>query len=146
MPDCMMPFPEDWHDFLKDYSFDDSQEVYTNGSRLIPVFRVEQLIKHLLKSQEPRVMTVEEVVGCVILKRNITLWFEFRNEIKAMNAKDIVYNDFLSDEDFQTLADPNLEWVDGGKRDGVIIAEYNDTFRCWTSRPTDGQRKAVKWE
>ena len=53
MPDCMMPFPEDWHDFLKDYSFDDSQEVYTNGSRLIPVFRVEQLIKHLLKAQEP---------------------------------------------------------------------------------------------
>ena len=52
MPDCMMPFPEDWHDFLKDYSFDDSQEVYTNGSRLIPVFRVEQLIKHLLKAQE----------------------------------------------------------------------------------------------
>jgi hypothetical protein len=48
----MMPFPEDWHDFLKDYSFDDSQEVYTNGSRLIPVFRVEQLIKHLLKAQE----------------------------------------------------------------------------------------------
>lgn len=52
MPDCMMPFPEDWHDFLKDYSFDDSQEVYTNGSRLIPAFRVEQLIEHLLKAQE----------------------------------------------------------------------------------------------
>ena len=58
MPDCLMPFPEDWHDFLKDYSFDDSQEVYTNGSRLIPVFRVEQLIKHLLKAQEP--VMVEE--------------------------------------------------------------------------------------
>ena len=42
-----------WHDFLRDYSFDDSQEVYTNGSRLIPVFRVEQLIKHLLKAHEP---------------------------------------------------------------------------------------------
>jgi hypothetical protein len=100
----------------------------------------------LLKAQEPRLVTVEEVVGCVILKRNITLWFEFRNEIKAMNAKDIVYNDFLCDEDFPTLSDPNLEWADGGKRDGVIIAEYNDTFRCWTSRPTDEQRGAVKWE
>lgn len=52
MADCMM-FPEDWNDFLNDYSFDDSQEVYTNGSRLIPVFRVEQLIEHLLKEQEP---------------------------------------------------------------------------------------------
>ena len=90
-------------------------------------------------------MTVEEAVGCVILERNITIWFEFRNEIKAMIAKDVVYNDLLCGEDFPTLADPNLEWVDGGKRDGVIIAEYNDTFRCWTSRPTDEQREATPW-
>lgn len=53
MPDCMT-FPENWHDFLNDYSFDDSKEIYTNGTRLIPVFRVEQLIEHLLKSQEPK--------------------------------------------------------------------------------------------
>lgn len=53
MPDCMT-FPESWHDFLNDYSFDDSKEIYTNGTRLIPVFRVEQLIEHLLKSQEPK--------------------------------------------------------------------------------------------
>lgn len=52
MADCMT-FPEDWHDFLEDYSFDDSEEVYTNCSRLIPVNRVEQLIDHLLKAQEP---------------------------------------------------------------------------------------------
>lgn len=53
MPDCMV-FPEDWHDFLKDYSFKDSEEIYTNGSHLIPVFRVEQLIEHLLEKQESK--------------------------------------------------------------------------------------------
>lgn len=37
MPDCMT-FPENWHDFLNDYSFDDSKEIYTNGTRLIPCF------------------------------------------------------------------------------------------------------------
>lgn len=51
MADCMM-FPNDWHDFLKDYSFIDSEHVYTNGSELIQVFRVAQLIEHLLKEQD----------------------------------------------------------------------------------------------
>ena len=59
MADCMT-FPEDWRDFLRDYSFRDSEEVYTNGSELIPVFRVEQLIEHLLKTREPMEMTPKE--------------------------------------------------------------------------------------
>lgn len=45
MSECMM-FPNDWAKFLEDYSFRDDEEIYTNGSRLIPVFRVEQLIEH----------------------------------------------------------------------------------------------------
>ena len=45
MSDCMM-FPKDWAKFIDDYSFEDKEEVYTNGSTLIPVFRVEQLIEH----------------------------------------------------------------------------------------------------
>lgn len=45
MSDCMM-FPKDWEKFIEDYSFEDKEEVYTNGSMLIPVFRVEQMIEH----------------------------------------------------------------------------------------------------
>lgn len=41
-----MDFPNNWHAFLDDYSFKDSQEIYTNGSNLISTFRVEQLIEH----------------------------------------------------------------------------------------------------
>lgn len=52
MPDCMM-FPSDWRDFIKDYSFIDTEHIYTNGSELIQVLRVNQLIEHLLKEQEP---------------------------------------------------------------------------------------------
>ena len=111
----------------------------------LPIQMIED-IRALLKAQEPRLLSVEKVVGYVVLKRDATLWFEFRNGIKEMNAKDIVYNDFLCDEDFPTLADPNLEWEDGGKHDGVIIAEYNDTFRCWTSCPSEEQRKAEEWK
>lgn len=41
-----MMFPYNWEGFLGDYSFIDHREFYTNGARLIPTFRVEQLIEH----------------------------------------------------------------------------------------------------
>lgn len=54
MSDCMQ-FPNDWQDFLGQYSFADDKEIYTNGSELIPVFRVVQLIQHLLQERPKQV-------------------------------------------------------------------------------------------
>lgn len=48
MAECM-EFPKDWAKFLEDYSFRDHKEFYTNGARLIPVFRVEQMMHHYLR-------------------------------------------------------------------------------------------------
>lgn len=42
----MMDFPKTVDEFLKHYSFKDKKELYTNGSDLIPVFRVEQMLNH----------------------------------------------------------------------------------------------------
>lgn len=41
-----MEFPKDVKDFIKDYSFKDKEERYTNGSMLISVFRVKQMLEH----------------------------------------------------------------------------------------------------
>ena len=41
MSDCMV-FPNTWEEFEQGYGFVDSEEIYTNGSRLIPSFRVKQ--------------------------------------------------------------------------------------------------------
>lgn len=54
MAECMI-FPKDWHDFLGDYSFYDTEEFYTNRSELIPVFRVEQLIDHLMAEKQEEI-------------------------------------------------------------------------------------------
>ena len=51
MANYCMEFPPDWKDFLKGNSFKDLKEVYTNGSELIQVYRVEQLIEHLFAEQ-----------------------------------------------------------------------------------------------
>jgi hypothetical protein len=43
----VMSFPKTWEEFEKVYGFTDTEQVYTNGSRLIPSFRVKQWLEHL---------------------------------------------------------------------------------------------------
>lgn len=45
MNECM-DFPSNILDFLHSYSFRDEEEIYTNGSELIQVFRVIQALEH----------------------------------------------------------------------------------------------------
>ena len=45
MPDSML-FPKTIDDFIDDYSFFDEDQIYTNGGRLIPVFRIYQALEH----------------------------------------------------------------------------------------------------
>jgi len=42
-----MEFPETFDEFVDSYGFVDTEEVYTNGSQLIPVFRVKQWLEHI---------------------------------------------------------------------------------------------------
>ena len=41
-----MNFPETIEEFLHNYSFVDTEEIYTNGGELIQVFRVLQALEH----------------------------------------------------------------------------------------------------
>lgn len=41
-----MDFPKTPEEFIHMYSFKDKKEVYTNGSELVPVFRVRQMLDH----------------------------------------------------------------------------------------------------
>ena len=43
----MMTFPDTWEEFEKSYGFVDGEKIYTNGSRLIPSFRVKQWLGHI---------------------------------------------------------------------------------------------------
>lgn len=41
-----MTFPRTFMEFIKEYSFKDKEEIYTNGAELVPFFRVEQGWEH----------------------------------------------------------------------------------------------------
>ena len=129
MSDCMI-FPDDWRDFLRDYSFKDSAEVYTNGAELIPVFRVEQLIEHLLKELEPRVLTLEEVTA------EDECWFEHKSGVYGYVSCYICTGNRSVEVWRTSKQGPDyLSWE-----------RYLKGWRCWSSRPTDEQREAVPWE
>ena len=44
----MMTFPETIDDFIDEYSFFDKEQIYINGGRLIPVFRIYQALEHYI--------------------------------------------------------------------------------------------------
>jgi len=57
-----MTFPDyfNFMDFIKKYSFNDKEEIYTNGADLIPVFRVEQAWDHYSSCIENAVNNIRE--------------------------------------------------------------------------------------
>jgi hypothetical protein len=48
----LMDFPDTFEEFCKQYSFVDKEHIYTNGSKLIPVFRVMQWLEHIQNKKD----------------------------------------------------------------------------------------------
>ena len=93
----------------------------------------------LLKDQEPRVMTLEEVKG---MKRLTICAVEQRSKVikNAFNAEyggivTLGNENFL---DFGLYGDTN--------RYRRTEAGYGKTWRCWNYKPTKEQMEAVKWD
>lgn len=57
-----MYFDEKWEDFLEYYSFIDNKEYYTNGSELVQVFRVKQMVEHYFKNKGDKSMELKDTV------------------------------------------------------------------------------------
>ena len=59
----MMSFPENWWTFVQDYQFADKEEIYTNGSMLIPSFRVRQMVEHYFGGKVGKTSRYSELFG-----------------------------------------------------------------------------------
>ena len=85
----------------------------------------------LLKEQEPRVLTLDEVLSqewdYVYIE---TEHRPYSKEIEAYCGTHTIYCSTTVVHKRQTSGD----------------SEYGKTWRCWTAKPTDEQRKAVKWD
>ena len=84
----------------------------------------------MLKAQEPRVMTATEAYTADYV------YIEFDGvitpAIRTTNERDGHRESYFAT---QQLGGDWMRWDD-----------YGITWRCWTSRPTEAQRKEVKWD
>lgn len=87
----------------------------------------------LLKEKEPKIISLKELM---CLSRNTPIYTELRNDIHGWE----IYDGF--DHQTEGMITGPL-W---GPHEFWDSSEYGRTWRCWTSQPTDKQRKAVRWE
>jgi hypothetical protein len=88
----------------------------------------------LLKAQEPRVMKFDELEDTIADR---AVWYEaFLTEVPTIA---IVCEKSIADDAYTIF-----DFISGRHR--VTRKTYGAAWRCWTSRPTDEQREAAKWE
>lgn len=74
-------FPETLEEFLAEFSFTDKEELYTNGSELIPVFRVLQAVEHYFKY-----VSIKEVLLAYI-RRDSDISKEYQDILKTYDKE-----------------------------------------------------------
>lgn len=87
----------------------------------------------LLKEQEPRVLTHEEADAIAHQTEETAIYLERKSD-KSLYAA------IAGDTQGRV---PNISWL-GKERN--YQDEYGISWRCWSARPTDEQREAVKWD
>ena len=99
------------------------------------------VIRYLLTAQQPRVLTLEEVMKHYSLPPVFVDDFNMQNDY----LQDIqpLYFEFQPERPWHPhwLNYDQVENIRAGIKDG-----YGTYVRAWSARPTDEQRKAVKWE
>ncbi len=89
----------------------------------------------LLKEQEPRVLTLDEIMEKT---RDDVVYLEHMDGSLICQPA-IPLGEPVWDKECLNFA---AGWRTGGN---YQKENYGETWRCWTSRPTDEQREATQW-
>jgi hypothetical protein len=92
----------------------------------------------MTKAQEPRVMTLEEVLH---LKFDDIVFFELSATGVVISAIVIDVIEHMPDGDIGLIQFRHIQ----EPTNNADLEYYGKTWRCWTSRPTDEQRAAEAW-
>lgn len=96
----------------------------------------QERIKELEAAQTAKWMTEEYIKCC--LQIGEVVWLEWRRENKINPA---IYYRLVNNGGDEAAEFHVLDGFIGAR-----LACYGTEWRCWTQRPTDEQRKAVKWD
>ena len=85
----------------------------------------------LLKAQEPRVMTLEEV-------KMLDSDYYY---LESMRSPGKELREIVGAYGLTCVTWPSITWA----RQTMGDSGYGKTWRCWTSKPTEAQREAEPW-
>ena len=88
-----------------------------------------------LKTQKPRVLTLEEVEDAL----DTVVWVD-RQQVENSSDEYALITAYS-----RKLGYVDLKFIDGGWG-RFTYAWYGKTWRCWDKRPYEEERKAVKWD
>lgn len=94
----------------------------------------------LLKAQEPRVLQIKEMAFL-----GIAVFIETNGDLEGKGTDLFLAIPYIYAVS-QNMLGGYIAFVDGNTDVYDLQAiDYGKLWRCWTARPTDEQRKAVKW-
>lgn len=97
----------------------------------LPVAMIED-IRALLKAQEPRVMTLEEV-------KMLDSDYYY---LESMRSPGKELREIVGAYGLTCVTWPSITWA----RQTMGDSGYRKTWRCWTSRPDEKRRTETPWE
>ena len=71
-----MVYPEHWWTFVQDYQIKDTEDAYTNGAMLVPVFRVRQMVEHYFGGSVGHESNYERLFGTPERAARTLEWME----------------------------------------------------------------------
>lgn len=134
-PDCEF-YTENWDweggKMTRDKFLEFFKEInaYYNNSTMFDT--LVNMVDELIQTQQPRVLTLEEA------EESDVCWAEVKNVIRISPVR-ITHRTTLTEsfwKCYRFMAVPET----------FDPYEYGRFFRFWSARPTDEQRKAVKWD
>lgn len=88
----VMTFPDTWEEYEEDYGFTDTEQIYTNGSRLIHSFRVKQWLDHIevedCISREYMLKLQRELHGWMPNDKNHELWQKIKDAPSVVPSRE----------------------------------------------------------
>lgn len=88
----VMVFPDTWEEYEEDYGFTDTEQIYTNGSRLIQSFRVKQWLDHIevedCISREYMLKLQRELHGWMPNDKNHELWQKIKDAPSVVPSRE----------------------------------------------------------
>jgi len=90
-----------------------------------------------LKAQEPRVMTLEEIEDAL----DNVVWLDIPGAENLADGFSLIMA-YSRKNGFVLLDSP---FGDNPSQERFEYTDYNKTWRCWSTRPTEEQRRETPW-